>query len=96
MRVLIKGVPYKRDGLRFSDLVSRGGALSRDSYCLISREGGKMKIEVTQVKSGIRFAMKRESGRVLLARFIPFNHKEKDRKVVFEMSVKEEKRKDVE
>jgi hypothetical protein len=59
------------------------------------KEEGKMKIEVTQVKSGIRFAMKRESGKVLFARFIPFNHKEKDRKVVFEMSVKEEKRKDV-
>ncbi len=54
-----------------------------------------MKIEVTHVKSGIRFAMKRESGKVLFARFVPFNHKEKDRRVVFEISVKEEKRKDV-
>jgi len=55
-----------------------------------------MKIEVSQVKSGIRSAMKRESGRVLFARFVPFNHKEKDRRVVFEISVREEKRKDVE
>jgi hypothetical protein len=54
----------------------------------------KMKIEISHVKSGIRFAMKRESGRVLFARFMPFNHKEKDRKVVLEISVKEEKRKD--
>jgi len=55
-----------------------------------------MKIEVSQVKSGIRFAMKRENGRVLFARFVPFNHKEKERRVVFEISVKEEKRKDLE
>ena len=54
-----------------------------------------MKIEISQVKSGIRFAMKRESGKVLFARFLPFNHKEKDRKVMFVISVKEEKRKDV-
>jgi len=54
-----------------------------------------MKIEVTQVISGIRFAMKRESGKVLFARFVPFNHKEKERRVVFEISVKEEKRKDI-
>ena len=55
-----------------------------------------MKIEITHVKSGIRFAMKPESGKVLFARFVPFNHKEKDRRVMFEISVKEEKRKDVE
>ena len=61
-----------------------------------SNGGGKMKIEITQVKSGTRFALKRESGRVLFARFIPFNYEEKDRRVVFEISVKELKRKDVE